>query len=645
MYTVILQNNKTTASFQKFHPLFMSLLNSGELGVCKWIEGGTTIDTAAPGLSELVNDKEEWRAIIVHLEDDESMSAIERSELNPYDFSASGMSDVPGENPVPLIRLTQMLGGVPKPEIKFEPQRVKTGANAYKISYSPVSDEAENETYKLLKEKYRFDGRPPSSVLLITARKKSEESTFSEKKDYRESQSSDFWKKNHYPGICRFAVYDYENNGPVQREADEFKFWMTVQLLASSKSTPDVFQAYRLYRLDVEFDKEQMTETFQRTVTRLRLASRSIENEITLSEQSPKNIEPTLPDYRMKVPIDLKMPDKKKFKIGREIFGLMGKGASYELNIWEKRKKAANQSFEHEVIIMKRTLDRTADKTRVVSVLDEEAVSPLNRYQREDLETETNNLYMRIVERQGNIPDINSISEDNELEEISQEVKELIRKRANRKSVWIAVGVFLGIMLLTNMTGLFEWLIYGKGSPAMIGTIALCEIAIALVTALIVLCMQRLPLIKKIRKYNSLIDGIVSRLTKNADEYSNYMSDIISHTRGASYLTLAARKTNSSQGDYYGQYRHIKTIHMLISRLRAWSRAFHMAIDFNVADNDSSYTIKTDSDPFTNPVYSFDDTSLHQVFINHSGAFIESPFAFVDQLMINREELYNEHEL
>ena len=595
MYTVILQNHSTMTSFQKFHPLFMSLLNAGKIGVCKWIEGGTTIDTAAPGLPELVNDKEEWRAVIVLLEDDETMSVMERSDRNPFDFSAGGVSDVPGENPVPLIRLTQMLGGVPKPEIRFEPRTVKTGANAYKINYSPVTDEGADEAYRLLREKYRFDGRLPSSVLLIAARRMSDENPIPSSKGYKESQSSDFWKKNHYPGNCRFAVYDYENNGPVQREADEFKFWMTVQLLASTGCTPDVFQAYRLYKLDVRFDRERMSDTFQQTVTRLRLANLSIENEIGQSDQSPKNIEPTLPNYRMKVPVDLKMPDKKMFKIGREIFGLMGKGVSRELNLWEERKKAAHQAFEHEIVIMRRTLDRTADGTRGLWVFNDEAVSP-------------------------------------------------IRRRADRKSVWTAVGVFFGLMLLADLPGVPGLLLQGKGSWTSLGAAVLCEGAIAAVTAFVVLLIQKLQLMRKIRRYNELIDETVSRLTQNADEYSRYMSDILSHTRGASYMHLAARKTNSSQNAYYDQYKHIKAIHLFLSRIKVWSRAFHMSLDFHVADNESSFSVRTDSDPLTNLLYSFDDANLHPVPINQSGAFIESPFAFVDQLMITREELYNGNE-
>ena len=644
MYTVILQNHSTMTSFQKFHPLFMSLLNAGKIGVCKWIEGGTTIDTAAPGLPELVNDKEEWRAVIVLLEDDETMSVMERSDRNPFDFSAGGVSDVPGENPVPLIRLTQMLGGVPKPEIRFEPRTVKTGANAYKINYSPVTDEGADEAYRLLREKYRFDGRLPSSVLLIAARRMSDENPIPSSKGYKESQSSDFWKKNHYPGNCRFAVYDYENNGPVQREADEFKFWMTVQLLASTGCTPDVFQAYRLYKLDVRFDRERMSDTFQQTVTRLRLANLSIENEIGQSDQSPKNIEPTLPNYRMKVPVDLKMPDKKVFKIGREIFGLMGKGVSRELNLWEERKKAAHQAFEHEIVIMRRTLDRTADGTRGLWVFNDEAVSPLNRYQREDMQAETNALYEKIVERQGNIPEIGSISENRSLEEVSQEIRALIRRRADRKSVWTAVGVFFGLMLLADLPGVPGLLLQGKGSWTSLGAAVLCEGAIAAVTAFVVLLIQKLQLMRKIRRYNELIDETVSRLTQNADEYSRYMSDILSHTRGASYMHLAARKTNSSQNAYYDQYKHIKAIHLFLSRIKVWSRAFHMSLDFHVADNESSFSVRTDSDPLTNLLYSFDDANLHPVPINQSGAFIESPFAFVDQLMITREELYNGNE-
>ena len=124
MYSVLIQNNSTISSFQKYKSLFLEYVNENRLGVCKWNEGGTTIDTALPGITELTNDQESWRAVIVRMKDDEAMSGFEYDIANPYEFHENTFSDELSESSVPLIRLTHILGGVPEPEIVFEEKRI-----------------------------------------------------------------------------------------------------------------------------------------------------------------------------------------------------------------------------------------------------------------------------------------------------------------------------------------------------------------------------------------------------------------------------------------------------------------------------------------------------------------------------------------
>ena len=52
-------------AFSQYQPLFAEAINGGRIGVCKWIEAGTTIDTALPEIGNLTDDKKEWRAVIV----------------------------------------------------------------------------------------------------------------------------------------------------------------------------------------------------------------------------------------------------------------------------------------------------------------------------------------------------------------------------------------------------------------------------------------------------------------------------------------------------------------------------------------------------------------------------------------------------
>ena len=85
-YSVIIQNQKTMEEFGRFRPLYAESLNENRIGVCKWNEAGTTIDTALPELRSLTDDKENWRAIIVRYIDETPMRTYESVRGNPYDF-------------------------------------------------------------------------------------------------------------------------------------------------------------------------------------------------------------------------------------------------------------------------------------------------------------------------------------------------------------------------------------------------------------------------------------------------------------------------------------------------------------------------------------------------------------------------------
>lgn len=233
--------------------------------MCKWIEAGTTIDTALPEIGNLTDDKKEWRAVIVRYIDDNCMAAFESDVRNPYDFLINrDAEDSVEESPIPLVRLTQMLGGVPPLEIKFKAEILREAHKAPRTIYVPIENTQRERAHKELTAKYAFDGKLPSSILIISVRSKSyqAESLGRSWLAHKESESSEFWKRNHFPSICRFMVYDIEKQGPIQKEADDFGFWYSVMLMAINEWDSSTIQAYRLYTLGVFMNSDAMSESF-----------------------------------------------------------------------------------------------------------------------------------------------------------------------------------------------------------------------------------------------------------------------------------------------------------------------------------------------------------------------------------------------
>ena len=303
MYSVIIQNKRTMESFGQFHPLFSETLEKGEVGICQWMEAGTTVEDALPELINLVEGKESWRAVIVRIQDEEDMAVHPAARMNPYDFyeNADGDGKI-RENPVPLVRLTHMLGGMPVPETRFEARIVESDRMNPKVIYEPVTDPEEMAAHEKLSEKYRLKTKMPEEILLVTLcthPKDCDDYLRNVWENRKEQESSEFWKRNQYPGSCRFLYCDETKEGEVRRTGDLFYFWTSVLLLASNSINPNTLQAYRLHRMSVEFDKEEMARIMQESADRAERAIRFIKDSIRRELEKTQHTESQIPDYRL----------------------------------------------------------------------------------------------------------------------------------------------------------------------------------------------------------------------------------------------------------------------------------------------------------------------------------------------------------
>ena len=644
-YSVIIQNAKTMEAFTKYQPLFNDALNSNRIGVCKWNESGTTIETALPELSSLTDDKEEWRAIIVRFIDDNCMAMCKSAQQNPYDFLINQeQSDEVRENDVPLVRLTQMLGGVPPLEVKFKPEIIKEEHKAPRTIYTPIVDEEKEQAHQSLVKKYQFDGKAPLSIIIVTVRDLSggkEDNIGRAWLSHKESESSEFWKRNQYPSTCRFLVYDYEKLGPIQRDADDFNFWLSVMLLSTNEIDSATLQAYRLYTVKTVIDKKVMSESFQAVSDRLRDAKQTLERDIRKDIENQICDEEELPEYRIEVPVALKLPAIENREVKKSSFHLLSDGALSDVAIWNKQCESIEDELVKTVRSAERTLDQTADKMRDACSFEEDEVEPLNKYQEEDMLRETDELYHNVVNIQSGLP-TDKVSDDEEIVDSSESVKENLVGRVLKKPAIIAFVIAALFLLLSSLPAIIQ---KARELPSELLTltyIMLGVIVIVIGFGLVALIAQKIKLNKLIKKYNQSIKTAFNKLIENADDYSKYMSAIASHSRGSSYLALSARKKYFHNEEHYSRYKHIKAINVLLSRLKGWSKAYHLDVDFTSKRPEERVEIDITQTPFESKFYAINSGDLYPVAVNNSGMSVESPFNFIARIEIDREELYDD---
>lgn len=454
MYSVLIQNAATQKEFSRFQPLFAEALSSNQIGICRWNESGTTVDTALPELRSLTDDKEEWRAIIIRWVDEPSMAGCPCRPENPYDFlDNQSPSDEVRESKVPLVRMTQLLGGIPPLEVKFEAQLVREERRKPRTVYVPVDDPARDQAYEALTKKYRFDGKKPSAILIISIRQDAnptDENIGRAWRYHKESESSEFWKRNGYPSLCRFLVYDFASLGPVQRDADAFNFWLSVFLLATNEVDSSTLQAYRLYTLKTELDRHVLGEFFQDTADKLRDARTGIEREIQREIQDGGEVDEPVPKYRVSVPVNLKLPPVEEHEVEHGLFPALSAGAATDLGNWNQRTSEVESSLELVVRSAGRCLDQAADRMRGGCSFEEDEVEPLSRYQEEDLLREIDGCYDNIVRLQSELPS-ESVSTSEGLVNASEEVRGELHSRILKKPAWRVFWIVTALLFLCTL--------------------------------------------------------------------------------------------------------------------------------------------------------------------------------------------------
>lgn len=84
-----------------------------------------------------------------------------------------------------MIRLAQMLGGVPAPAMHFESRIIKEKDKEERMIYVPVVREEDQKASEELKQKYQFHGKLPDEIILVCPRNR---------RDIREDQVDQVWK-------------------------------------------------------------------------------------------------------------------------------------------------------------------------------------------------------------------------------------------------------------------------------------------------------------------------------------------------------------------------------------------------------------------------------------------------------------------
>lgn len=647
MYSILIQNQSTMESFHEYHPFFMEKILNNQIGFCRWVESGNSVDTALPELCEMTADKESWRAIIVRLIDENE--PFETDPINPYDFKINYEgSNALEESPIPLVRLTHILGGVPAPTLEFRKDEIRVEGGVPQVVYTPIRDPEKDRRHHELEEKYGFNGKRPSEIYVVTFHKKGQKKE-SEKvqfmwNNYLESDSSEFWKRNNYPANCRFLKYDYEELGPVQKMADMFNFWMSIMLLASNSVNPSSLQGYRVYNLHTDFDHELLDTAFQERVNILVGTKNYVGMEIKRDQEEKATIDETAVmdfSYSDGPDINVSLKDDEILKADDSEFALCGKTSSGEAHKWEGIKGTVEDNLDTLYKLTDRELEKRTDIMRLKQHIEDEDVKPINHFQEEDIRESLDNLFVQILNSQGELSGL-SHKKQEKLDEKSNLVKEEIRRRVSGQTAKSIFSYVLILILVGCVPSIFLRKI--DLGPTLLPSFLMIIgiLLIYLLAEIISLVIQLSKFRGKIDAYNDEVEQSKISLENCSKNLSSFVRDVVSYSRGYDYLNILEQRKFKTGHTYDALVMHLKATNLFLDKLRKWSKAFYLDTNFSPVTKDN-FRIDIELSPQKNYLYTFENGKEYAVPLNETGEVIQSPFVFVKKFNIDREELF-EHD-
>lgn len=653
MLTVVIYRKSSQSFIDRYRSLLQPYLDTGKIAFCFWDENGDDVSSSVLKLSETVRGITRWRAIVA-LPLDAGMEEKELSQscrTNPFDYAENSDPEPKvRESEIPLIRLAQMLGGVPLPSMHYEgTTKIDSTGTCLRIMRREDEDSLarEQDAWEEINTKYSFDFDRPASLYLFAARIRREieipEATDQEILDRHESDSSLFWYRNRYPARARFLIQDCSRPRHARYHQDLFCFWMTVMALALNDMPSGMLEAYKLYQVKAAVDPDQLHRVFSDYYNRLGniqfVASKNI-IELQKSAQYAREMD-ELPHYQATVPVEFHVDETGGMLIPDKGIGFAGDCPIDEEPWWQASVEAGLQQLRRIFRSLQIVLDRASISCRYGAHVMDSEIHELDEYQVQDMQEELTDLENEILvfNTYTALP-VRLFYRD--LHAVRKSGATSMRKRMTRRCTIVA-GLFV---LLIYLAGFIPDFVnqYKNGtvfSDAFLIAFLGCDIlAIAMI---ICLFHFRSVIRMKIRDYNGVVKRILTNIRHAGDVFSNYLSKCCSYMRGKRMLQALADRSMVSSLSIKLLSLHKEKLDEQMKVIKDWLSDFGMQ---PLPDKGEFGRIDFDFDimPEMNREY-----LLHLDYFDlgrrmSGGSRCMAPYPFVAGLKVRRESIFEQSE-
>lgn len=675
MFTVIIQSKRSSDLMRDHKFLFKPFIDNGSVTFCDWNESGTDVRSSVPDLYNIVKGKKEWRALILNTDSVYDYKGALCPDINnPFDYSRVDTEELPHESPIPLIRLTHIIGGYQASPVKefekgFEYIDEESGEKI-RVKESELTEEEINnlsmehydsltsvyiekeedpEVTRLQEEmvsKYSFSDIRPTEIILVSTKRKRENNEKARIlecwKNHLEMTSSAFWEKNKYPNNCRFLFVDISNtdNSMYQRELTEF--WLSVLTLATNRIQASTLQAYRLYKMHVDVSAEELTRSINLHLNKMMSAYVFVKEQLKLRPDYTFDEEEEIV-HRQIIPVAIEKSEGKDLFMNFGKVGLCRDCPDDENAFWSNQLTQKKDNLDKYLKQPHRAIDKAANrmKLKTESFLGDHY--ELDRFQLANLKEYMDELEFRIITSGSeNIVDKKKVKED--IQNVDKKVKKEISFRLRKKTAILGGLAVLAVILGGYVPYLVKSYAISNDALLAAGALTLLVLILAACGGLVSLVLQRRRIVSVMKTFNDLMRSVANNVRSYAHRFEEYFSDICTFMKAQSIIDgINARKENASSA--YSMFNaHKQALQAAIDRDAEWISSYGIERIDEMIPNVTTF-FKADVIPKENPIYYFvanDDEN--DTPINSTGDLVTAPYKFVKKFWIEREEIFDEEE-
>lgn len=656
MKTVIITTDTSDAFLREYQSLFFPFEQSGEIAICHWNRQGSDFRTALPELHNIVRTSPKWRALVVLPLEEDTQLRDEYPTLpeNPYDFvcNASRDSQRVEESGVPLIRLAQMLGGVPKPVYDFEDCMAPVDteqANGKRFCRQTVLNtrqedlEQDRRTWVDLEEKYAFTGEKPVELWMLAACRRQAAARSPLPEDMPAPPREDaleqvpFAVRNGYPACTRFMKMECTGQGHAHYRMDEMRFWMAVLTLALNDYDSGRLRGGELYQVHNDFDVDLYQQLLSDYYNRLgRIRSDVERRENLLHQKQDEARAPTMPAYSFTVSVEQTTLNDTGLYVDDSSVGLSSDCPQPELKWWRGQMEASRKALARVIAAPRRSLDRACAYARRNAQIEPAQVVQMDRYQQDELENILNEEEIQLfgIDAFDALP----VKEFYRRRNVSdRDVRGEMNRRMSR-NLTIGAGVLALLVYLAGFVPeLVHLLLRGEPVGEMLYVLATHLLGLFL-TGLITLLVFRYWLHREVKEYNHTMQWIVLKIATSCNFFSDYLSRVSSYMRGRSINTVLRSRDQRLSEEGARLERHLLAIQKNSQRAADWIENFGLEILQDENRGQVEY-FNSDIPPEKNEVYDLRASTTEQA-VDSDGQRVRVPYPFVKPVDFKREERF-----